>query len=259
MFDALLPVWRIEAELRRALLHGEFVLYYQPQRDLDGRVVGAEALARWQHPERGLLQPDSFIDALERMGLMETFTAWVLRDACAQLANWRAAGHPITRVAINVPPSALQHCGIASLIEETLARYSLPGDCLEIEITESALQNGLDATACLDRITATGSSIVLDDFGAGYASLSSLKHLPLARMKIDREFVRDIETHARSAAIVETLLELAARFGIEVLAEGVETATQLAILRRLGCRHFQGFLFDRPLPVAQLADLSNPA
>ncbi|MES1997727.1 MAG: EAL domain-containing protein [Pseudomonadota bacterium] len=259
MLQALLPGWELEHELRRALLHKEFVLHYQIQVDTTGAIVGAEALARWRHPERGLLTPDQFIDKLEHMGMMDMFTQWVVQAACQQMAAWREQRHPIARVAVNVPPCALQHCALAGFIKETLARLQLPGACLEVEITESVLQQGLAAFACLDRIEALGCAIVLDDFGAGYASLSSIKHLPLVRLKIDREFVHDVEHNPRSVAIIETILSLATKLGMDVVAEGVETEAQLQRLKTLGCRIFQGYLFGRPTdPAALLPALRVP-
>ena len=252
MLQPLIPLWKLETELRQAVLERQFELHYQPQVDNIGRLVGVEALIRWNHPRRGLLTPGDFLDALDSMGMMSEVTDWVLEAACRQMAAWRAQGREIPRVGVNVHPTVLQQTELPARVAELLQLHGLPGASLEVEIIESALQTGLDTFVCLEQLAKLGVTLALDDFGVGFSSLSSIKHLPLHRIKIDREFVRDLHISGRSRAIAATVLALAQNLGMEAIAEGVEEQAQVESLLEMGCHHFQGYFYARPMSAAQL-------
>lgn len=243
----------LEAELRRALADGELELHFQPIVALErGAVVAAEALARWRHPERGLIPPGIFVPMAEETGLIHPLGRWALRAACTQAKAWREDGRPL-RVAVNVSTREMQQPDFAEQVLRTLADIGLGADALVLELTEGVLLvRTAQVTGTLDRLAAAGVRLVIDDFGTGYASLGYLKHLPVHGLKIDRTFVRDVPGDAGSEAIVEAVLALAARMELSVTAEGVETADQAAFLRQRGCRSAQGFLFGRPAPADDL-------
>jgi diguanylate cyclase (GGDEF)-like protein/PAS domain S-box-containing protein len=242
----------LESSLRQALERHEFLLHYQPQIDLaSGAIVGAEALIRWQHPEWGLVPPAEFIPLAEETGLIFPIGQWVLAEACAQARAWREAGHPL-RVAINLSGRQLAQKGCAAEIERAIGEQRLAREALELEITESLLMQDLDQTATtLAALAALGLTITMDDFGTGYSSLSYLKRLPIDTLKIDQSFVRDIHRDPDDAAIVQAIIAMSHSLGIRVIAEGVETAEQLAFLERHRCDSVQGFYLGRPLPPAQ--------
>ncbi|MGH8543414.1 MAG: two-component system response regulator [Gammaproteobacteria bacterium] len=242
----------IEQGLRGALATEGLVLYYQPQVALsDGALTGVEALVRWQHPQHGLIMPDRFIAIAEESGVIEPLGRWVLFTACAQaVASRRTDGLPL-RLSVNVSARQLARDHFEDTVREALAESGLPASQLEIEITESTLQVIEHSRHLLEALKALGVSIAIDDFGTGYSSLSVLKHLPIDRIKIDQSFVRDIPGDADDVAIVEAIVSLSRTLRLCVIAEGVETEGQLAILRRLGCEEGQGYLFSRPLPELQ--------
>lgn len=247
----------LENSLPRALEQQEFVLYYQPQIDTEsGRLVGVEALVRWQDPERGLVPPDRFIPIAEETGLILPLGAWVLEEACRQRQAWYQAGFPAFRVAVNLSALQLQQPELVSLVARLLENYRLaPGD-LELEITESAaMGNPLDTIKTLTEIKAMGIPLAIDDFGTGYSSLAYLKLLPIDTLKLDRSFVKDIETDEDDAVICSATIALAHALGLSVVAEGVETAAQQHYLTRLGCDQLQGYRFSRPLPARELEAL----
>ncbi len=243
----------IEAGLRTAIDRGELLLHYQPQRDLaSGRIVGMEALLRWQHPERGMVPPPKFIPVAEDTGLIEPIGAWVIDRALAQVARWRDAIDPRLRVAVNLSAHQLRSAGIVGVVARSLERHGLKGDALELEVTEStAMQDPARTAALLRELRALGVALAIDDFGTGYSSLAYLKRLPLSCLKLDRSFVTDIEHDANDAAISKATIQLAHSLGLAVVAEGVENATQLDFLRALGCDTAQGYLIARPLPPAE--------
>ena len=247
----------LEADLRAALQRDELRLYFQLQYDLQGRPQGAEALVRWQHPQRGLLGPNEFIALAERSGLILPLGRWVLRHACEQLVAW--AGDPATAdltVSVNVSVKEFRHPDFVAAVLSTLAKAGAAPARLKFELTESLLLEHQDEVITkMNILCQRGIRFALDDFGTGYSSLGYLKHLPLQQIKIDQVFVRDILEDPRDAAIACAIITMAHRLGLEVLAEGVETAGQREYLARHGCQLFQGHLFGLPAPAQTLFPL----
>jgi diguanylate cyclase (GGDEF)-like protein/PAS domain S-box-containing protein len=250
---------KTEHELRLALEREEFVLFYQPQVDLaTARMVGVEALVRWRHPTQGLLPPIAFLPVAESTGLIEELSAWVVREACTQAAAWQAAGHPPIRMAVNLSARDFKGGRVADLIVAALDESGLPAEWLEVELTETAVVADAQSTARqLEALRARGVSVALDDFGTGYSSLTHLQTLPISRVKIDRSFVSRVDDDARAAAIVGSMIALIHSLGLEAIAEGVETASDVAFLRDRGCDIGQGYLFSRPVPAEECADLQS--
>jgi len=239
---------RLETDLRHALTHGELLLHYQPKFDIgSNRLVGAEALVRWQHPERGLVPPAEFIPLAESTGLIVQVGEWVLQQACAQAALWQLAGLAPMRLAVNV--SAREFTASLPLrVAATLALHNLDARWLELEITESTLMDDIErVTDIMDQITALGVTLSLDDFGTGYSSLSYLKRFPIDTLKIDRSFTMGLPADGNDCAIASTIISIGQQLKHKVIAEGVETAAQLEFLRGAGCDEVQGYLFSRPL------------
>jgi diguanylate cyclase (GGDEF)-like protein/PAS domain S-box-containing protein len=247
---------RVETGLRRALGHSQLRLYYQPKYALtSGRIIGAEALVRWQHPELGMVPPDQFIPLAEATGLIVQVGEWVLETACAQAQEWKLAGLPPVPLAVNV--SAREFTGaLPRRVSETLARYGLEPAWLELEITESTLMHNIERViGIMDQITALGVALSLDDFGTGYSSLSYLKRFPIDTLKIDRSFTTGIPSDTNDCAIASTIISIARQLNHKVIAEGVETAEQLEFLKSAGCDEVQGYLFSRPLPADQFESI----
>jgi len=240
----------LEQDLRRAVTGGEFELWFQPF--LDGRsqsVCGAEALIRWRHPVRGLVSPAEFIPLAEAAGLAGEIGTWVLDAACRAARSWSATGLPGVRIAVNVSGHQLERDGFDRLVERTLSRHGLPPRLLELELTETiAMADSRTAALLFERIRALGVAISIDDFGTGYSSLSYLKKLSFDKLKIDREFVTDVDSRRDCQAICQSIIALGRGLGISVLAEGVERPEEMMWLRRHGCQLFQGFHFARPMP-----------
>ncbi|MEO5656508.1 MAG: EAL domain-containing protein, partial [Nitrospiria bacterium] len=246
----------LETNLRRALERHEFELHYQPVVDLRSRrLVGAEALVRWRQPDGTLMPPAKFIPVAEETGLIVPLGEWVLRTACEQSKAWRANGSPGIRVAVNLSARQFHRRGLLTeQVARALAETGLEVDGLGLELTESVLMQTGDSTIdALKALHAMGIPIALDDFGTGYSSLSYLKRFPIATVKIDRSFVHDITTDADDAAIVTAIITMAHSLKLKVVAEGVETAEQLARLKLLGCDQVQGYLLSRPLPAGEMA------
>jgi len=240
---------RIEGALRTALERNEFLLHYQPQVDLkSGKIVGAEALIRWQHPEFGMVSPLDFIGLAEETGLIIPIGAWVLRTACAQNMAWQAAGFGHLRVAVNLSGIQFAQPDIVQTIAAALEESGLEPSRLEIELTESVVMRNVEqAVTTLHALKALGIQLSVDDFGTGYSSLAYLKRFPINVLKIDQSFVRDIATNPDDATIVVSIISLAHNLRLQVIAEGVETREQLAYLRHHECDEIQGFYFSRPL------------
>ncbi len=244
----------LEADLRKALVLRQFRLVYQPQIDmLAGRLTGFEALLRWAHPVRGLVQPNEFIPLAEEIGLIGPIGAWVLAEACAEAAGWPGG----LRIAVNVSTLQFERADdLVRAVETALAAAGLPGHRLELEITESALLNNEKATlATLHKLRAMGVRIAMDDFGTGYSSLSQLRSFPFDKVKIDRSFVADLATSDQSSAIVRAITALGNSLGMTTIAEGVETEAQAAALVQDGCSNVQGFLISRPVPPGEVGGL----
>jgi len=253
----------LEAELRQGLERGEVFSHYQPVVDAQGRITGAEALARWQHPVRGLVSPGEFIPLAEQTGLILPLGQHILRSSCAQLVRW--AGHPATArltLAVNVSARQFRQPDFVAQVLKVLQETGANPARLKLELTESLLLGDVEGTIeRMAQLKSVGVGFALDDFGTGYSSLSYLKRLPLDQIKIDQSFVRDVLLDPNDAAIVRTILALAHSLDLAVVAEGVETAGQLGFLRLHGCEAFQGYLFGRPVPLAafELEHLGEPA
>lgn len=247
----------LEAELRRAIERQEFVLYYQPIIALPtGQISGIEALLRWQHPQRGLLRPVEFLSVAEETGLIIPLGEWVLRTACAQTRVWHQSGYAWLQLAVNLSVYQLQHPNLLASIEEILAETGLASHQLELEITESAaIRNIKSGAHILHKLSAMGIQIATDDFGTGYSWLSFLRYLPGDKLKIGQDFIHNITTDTKEREIVAAMLTVAQRMGTTVVAEGVETAAQLAFLRQHHCDEAQGYFFYPALPAEELTGL----
>ncbi|WP_425456789.1 putative bifunctional diguanylate cyclase/phosphodiesterase [Blastococcus colisei] len=240
-------------ELRRALDNDEFVLHYQPKVSLGNlQVTSVEALVRWQHPTRGLLPPGEFLPVLERSGLMQQLTRWVLRTAIQQAASWRRAGMPL-QVAVNISPRSLLQEDLPARVLAALLAAELPASLLQLEITETAVMTNPERAAfVLTQLQSRGVEVAIDDFGAGYTSLAFLRILPVAALKIDRSLIKDMLDHDEDEAVTSAVTDLAHRLGFSVIAEGVETEALLDRLAALGCDQVQGYVISAPLPPAAL-------
>ncbi|CAM3230996.1 putative bifunctional diguanylate cyclase/phosphodiesterase [Asticcacaulis taihuensis] len=244
-------------DLYGACERGEFALHYQPQVSVsDSSITGLEALLRWHHPTEGLIQPALFIPLLEEHGRMVEVGRWVLRTACLQNAAWQAQGLPKVRVAVNLSAQQFYRGDIVRAVRDALDESGLAPEWLELELTESLTLDDTEVTVrVMEELKAMGVKLSLDDFGTGWSSLGYLRRFPLDRIKIDRSFVRDIVNDHSTAAIVHSILGLARDLNLDCVAEGVETAEQLEHLRRENCAEIQGYLFSRPVEVAQIEDL----
>jgi diguanylate cyclase (GGDEF)-like protein len=247
----------LEGELRTALDNRQLWPAFQAKTDLcSGRLCGAEALARWTHPEQGLISPAEFIPIAEEAGLVQELGWLMLESCCEQMARWRAEHRSIVPVAVNVSMLQLTDSDFAKRVLDTLSRLELPPSCLGIEVTESTLIQQIDvALPQLERLRAAGLEISIDDFGTGYSSLSALRRMPADVLKIDQSFVRDMTASPDGLVIAETIVAMALALGHKVVAEGVETPEQLALLKRLGCHQVQGWLIAPPLPAAEFVEL----
>jgi diguanylate cyclase len=252
--DARLQARRaLEYDLRQALAQRQFELYYQPQAESRGlQVTGFEALLRWHHPRHGIMAPDEFITLAEESGLIVPLGEWVLRNACAAAAHWP----PHVRVSVNLSPIQFIRSGLVRLVADILGEHQLAPDRLELEITEGVLiKNSEQALDTLHQLRALGVRIAMDDFGTGYSSLSYLQRFPFDKIKIDKSFIRALECDGDSAAIVRAVIGLGRSLRMPVIAEGVETAKQLEMLRLEYCEEIQGYLVGRPMPLEWCAGL----
>ena len=245
----------LETGLRRALERNEFVLHYQPKRDLkSGGISGVEALLRWQHPDLGLLQPNQFVPLSEETGLIVPIGRWVLATACAQNMQWQSQGLPPIRVAVNLSPRQFRDPELPNDIRQALGDSGMPPSLLELEITESMVMQDLARTVgLLHEIKHLGITLAIDDFGTGYSSMAMVRELPIDALKIDRSFVRDVGGDAEGKAIIKAIIALGHALDLIVVAEGVETRQQEAFLREQKCDEEQGFFISVPLPAAAFA------
>ena len=251
----------IEERLRTALDEGRLALHYQPQFDLTrGRIIGAEALLRWRHPELGLLSPSHFLPIAEETGLIVPIGDWILRTACAQNAEWNRSGHRGLRVSVNVSSQQFLEAGFADVVYKALEESRLPAVSLELEITESSLLRDVEVTVnTLRSLKDLGVRLAIDDFGTGYSALAYLKRLPIDVLKIDQSFVRALTTDPADATITETIVRMASGLNLTTIAEGVETLEQLLLLGSFGCKRMQGYLFGKPVPAETFAQwLDDP-
>jgi diguanylate cyclase (GGDEF)-like protein len=247
----------LENELRLAIETGELRLYFQPKVDArNGSIVGAEALVRWQHPDRGLITPDRFIGLAEDTGLIGPLTDWVLDAACRSLRLWSDAGLRAIALSVNLAASSLADSRLPDQLDLLMQRYGLSPASLLLEMTETMVMRDVrSVVVVLDRLRARGFGLSLDDFGTGYSSLSHLKRLPIDELKIDRSFITDVALGRRDGALAAAVITLGSELGLQVVAEGVETAEQSAFLLGRGCRLQQGYLFSRPVPGAAFEQL----
>ena len=243
----------LQNDLRHAIARGQITLHYQPKIDgTCGNIIGVEALLRWNHPQHGMISPETFIALAERFGIILALGNWVIEEACRQLAQWRALGLHM-RVAINLSVHQLREAGLAARIAGTLRRHGVDSDQLLCEITESIAMEDTQATQrTFEELRSIGVFLSIDDFGTGYSSLNYLRQLPAQQLKIDRSFIRDLETQEDARAVVQAVVGLAHALGLRVVAEGVETAGQRDILLSMQCDELQGYFFARPMPADML-------
>jgi diguanylate cyclase (GGDEF)-like protein/PAS domain S-box-containing protein len=261
MSDSFRDRINLENELSRAIINSELELYYQPKISVvDFRIAGMEALIRWHHPLHGIMNPRSFIDLAEEVGLIGDITGWVLDQACCQLAKWQAMGLEDLGMSINVSPQDFLRSDMVERVFSQVSKHSLSKDSLEIEITENILLH--DAASVIKKMSTIrdlGVKISIDDFGTCYSSLNYLRRIPINTIKIDQSFVRDLSEEHRSSAIIQAIIDIARGFGLHLVAEGVETTFQMNLLHQLGCDEMQGYLFSRPVPAAEAERLLNNA
>jgi len=247
----------LENSLRHALEREEFRVYYQPRIDVaSGRIIGAEALIRWDCPGKGIIPPDSFISIAEETGLIIPIGQWILEEACRQNSAWQRAGLPHINVSVNLSPIQFRHTGLVQSVASALAQAGLDPAFLELELTESFVMHDAERiNVAMKSLKTLGVDIAVDDFGTGYSSLSYLKRFPVDRLKVDKGFVRDIDSDPDDAAIVRAIITLGHALGLKVVAEGVETLAHLEFLRQHGCDELQGYYFSRPIPALEMEAL----
>jgi EAL domain-containing protein (putative c-di-GMP-specific phosphodiesterase class I) len=268
VFDAdmrasLVARLQLETDLRHALERGEFRNFYQPIVALDsGRIVGFEALLRWQHPTRGLVGPDQFIMVAEETGLIRELGWWNLREACRQLSEWKSQSDNYLNFTMNVNLSAKQFLqpNLVEEIRDLVEELDFSPETLKLEITESTVMIDPAATAkMLQQIKALGILLAIDDFGTGYSSLSYLHRFPLDTLKIDRSFISGVSDTGEGMEIAQTIMPMAKNLRLDVIAEGVETIEQVALLKKLQCKYAQGYFFSKPLAAAEVVELLEGA
>jgi EAL domain-containing protein (putative c-di-GMP-specific phosphodiesterase class I) len=249
--------YNLRAALRGALQRGELALFYQPQVELSTRrMIGAEALIRWRHPDLGLVPPCRFIPLAEETGLIAPIGEWVINEACRRNKAWQNRGLPPIRISVNVSARQFRDGTLTDVVAQALAASGLAAAWLELELTESLLMDDREGGArTMRELRALGVSLAIDDFGTGYSSLSAVKTFPISRLKIDRSFVEGLPDNADDAAVAGAVIALGRQLGLEVIAEGVETEEQAAALAASGCDEAQGYLFSKPVPVEEFEGL----
>jgi len=253
--EATISTLSYQRELRQAITDGDLELHYQSKTDLaTGKIIGAEALARWIHPEHGFIPPDEFVAVAERTGIINSLTSWALNTALRQSAEWQHQGQPLS-ISVNLSTRNLQDPELPELVERALETWRVEPQRLVLEITETAMM--LDRTRTIDvlnRLSDLGLALSIDDFGSGYSSLTYLQELPVNELKIDKEFVMTMDQNKSNAAIVRTVIDLAHNFGLKVTAEGVEGAAAYDMLRGMGCDMAQGYHLSRPLKLTDFEE-----
>ena len=251
----------MESALRRALERNQFSLDYQPKVDMaSGAISGVEALLRWTHPELGKVSPGQFIPLAEEIGLIVPIGRWVLKEACAQNMAWQRRGLRAVTMAVNLSPRQFGDPNLLDDIDAALEASGMSAVLLQLEVTESmVMRNVTRAVRVLDAIQNRGIRLAIDDFGTGYSSMSLMKQFPIDTIKIDRSFVRDLPNDSEDVAIAQAIISMGKALGMTIVAEGVETSEQQEFLRAHACDEMQGFLFSRPLPPRDLAELLRPA
>jgi EAL domain-containing protein (putative c-di-GMP-specific phosphodiesterase class I) len=247
----------LASHLRHALEQNELSLCYQPQVSRkSGKIIGAEALIRWQHPEMGMVPPDRFISLAEERQLIVPIGEWVLRTACGQMALWREKGYPLNLMAVNVAGPQITQTDLVSLVREVLKESCLEPRHLELEITEGLIMHDpRQVIRLLHELKRSGIVLAIDDFGTGHSSLAYLKQFPIDKLKIDQSFVRNISEDSHDAAIAHAIIELGHALGLKVIAEGIESEEQQQLLDSMECDEGQGYLFGRPLTAREFEQL----
>jgi len=251
----------LENDIRRALQDNQFKLYYQPQINIEtNEIFAMEALIRWEHPERGIISPNEFISLAEETGLIQPIGDWIIETACNELSKWRGLGLVNVRIAVNLSACQLEQDDIIKTIIKTLKKHDVPGNMLEVEITENVLMKDIEnAISKLKLLSSYGVKIAIDDFGTGYSSLNYLKKLPIDTLKIDRTFINDMHNSKQDSSIIKAIIAMAKGMNLNIISEGVETDIQLQQLIEWRCKNMQGFLFSRPIPTKDaMAMLMNP-
>lgn len=249
MQEAVMERMLIEKELRQALDENQLSLYYQPQVDYHGNLIGAEALIRWNHPQKGFIPPDKFIPIAEECGLIQAVGTWVLEQSFIHLMQWDRQQVHLPHLAINISPRQFYHDDFVEILAKLVKQYQISPSRIMLEFTEGLLMNDVDAA--IDKIKhlkKLGYTFSIDDFGTGYSSLSYLKHLPVDQLKIDKSFVEDITKNEDDAVFVGTIIAIAQHMNLDVVAEGVESKMELEFLKENGCACYQGYYFSQPLP-----------
>ena len=251
----------LQEELRNAVARSEFVLHYQPQVDLrTGRVFAVEALVRWKHPKLGIVPPVKFVPMAEDTGLIVPIGDWVLREACRQNKAWQDAGLPPMVVSVNVSARQFREKNLVGRVASALKESGLEARYLELELTESLIMQDIDlAVSTMEELRALGIQLSIDDFGTGYSSLSALKTFPVSRLKIDRSFIDGLLADENDRAVAGAVISLGQTLKLRVIAEGVETEGQAALLRNINCDEMQGYLFSRPVPAQGIEDMLRAA
>jgi len=246
----------LEVDLRLALSKNQFSLYYQPKLDIArNRICGAEALIRWHHPDKGLVTPLEFIPLAEETGLINPMGEWIVDQACAMAREWSKVINRYFSIAVNISSRQVRDVDLVDLISQSLKNHQIPPECLEIEITESAVMGNVEKAQIMFRaLHDMGIKISLDDFGTGFSSLSYLRKFPISVLKVDKSFIDDIPEDTDSMTMVETIISMAQHLNLTTVAEGVETEEQLAFLREHKCNQVQGYLFAAPMPADRFVD-----
>ncbi|MDD5472261.1 MAG: EAL domain-containing protein, partial [Sideroxydans sp.] len=249
----------LEKDLRAAVRLDQLELHYQMQVDDSARIIGAEALIRWNHPQRGMVSPADFIPLAEEIGMILPIGDWVIEQACTQLKRWEMDVEMRKIVlSVNVSPRQLSQPWFVEQVNEAIERSGIRPSLLKLELTESFILDDVeDAIAKMQELRTLGIRFAMDDFGTGYSSLAYLSRLPLEQLKIDQSFVRDIATNKHNSIMVRTIINIANNFGLDIIAEGVESDDQLAFLRQYGCNRYQGYLFGKPVPLAEFERLCH--